>query len=184
MSAPSPQPPRAGLGWFDAEDAPALPDLRSCILCGLCLTACPTYRTLKIEPDSPRGRLYLMRGLAESRIGPSHPLLAHLDQCLGCRACESVCPAGVPYGRLLEVSRGQLERRVRERTLPRRLGAWALRRLVPDRAAMHRAADLMRLAQRSPVAPFMRSGAARRGSSIPGACASAKTCMWPTSSRR
>ena len=157
--------PPAGLGWFDAEDAPALPDLRTCIHCGLCLTACPTYRTLKIEPDSPRGRLYLMRGLAEERIAPSHPLLEHLDQCLGCRACETVCPAGVPYGRLLEVARGQLERRVRRRSFSRRLGAWALARLVPDRAAFHRAADLMRLAQNPAVAAFMRSRLA--GSVLP-----------------
>ena len=153
--------PGAGLGWFDAEDAPARADLRSCIHCGLCLTACPTYRTLKIEPDSPRGRLHLMRGLAEERIAPSHPLLAHLDQCLGCRACETVCPAGVPYGRLLEVARGQLERRARRRTLSRRLGRWALERLVPDRAAMHRAADLVRLAQNPLTAAFLRSRLAR-----------------------
>ncbi len=147
----------AGLGWFDAEDAPTLPDLRTCIHCGLCLPACPTYRTLKIEPDSPRGRLYLMRGLAEERIAPSHPLLEHLDLCLGCRACESVCPAGVPYGRLLEVARGQLQRRVPGRTLSRRLGEWALARLVPDRQAFHRAASLLRLTQNPLGSAVMRS---------------------------
>src|SRR5690348_16346004 len=68
--------------WFDGEDAPGTRDLNTCIHCGLCLTACPTYRTLKIEPDSPRGRLYLMRGLAEGRIAPSDPLVGHLDRCL------------------------------------------------------------------------------------------------------
>jgi glycolate oxidase iron-sulfur subunit len=169
MNAGPEQQPPAGLGWFDAEDAPARVDLRACIHCGLCLTACPTYRTLKVEPDSPRGRLYLMRGLAEERIAPSHPLLEHLDQCLGCRACETVCPAGVPYGRLLEVARGQLERRTRargarvprRRSFSRRLGAWALTRLVPDRAAFHRAADLLRLGQNPLVEAFMRSGIAR-----------------------
>ena len=97
--------------WFDHDDPPGRRDLDTCIHCGLCLTACPTYRELKIEPDSPRGRLYLMRGLGEGRIGPSDPLLDHLDNCLGCRACETVCPAGVPYGRLLEETRGQLRRR-------------------------------------------------------------------------
>ncbi len=153
--------PATSLGWFDAEDAPARADLRSCIHCGLCLAACPTYRTLRLEPGSPRGRVYLMRGLSESRIEPSHPLLEHLDQCLGCRACETACPAGVPYGRLLEVSRGQFERRARERSHARRLGQWALTRLVPDRAAMHRAADLMRLMQNPAFEAFMRSRAAR-----------------------
>ncbi len=153
--------PAPGLGWFDAEDAPARADLRSCIHCGLCLSACPTYRTLGLEPNSPRGRLFLMRGLAESRIAPAHPLLDYLDQCLGCRACETACPAGVPYGRLLEVARGQLERRVRAPSFSRRLGQWALRRIVPDRAAMHRAADLMRLAQNPAFEALMRSRAAR-----------------------
>jgi Fe-S oxidoreductase len=161
MSAGPSQHAPGGLGWFDAEDTPSQVDLRTCIHCGLCLTACPTYRTLKIEPDSPRGRLYLMRGLAESRIAPGHPLLAHLDQCLGCRACESVCPAGVPYGRLLEVARGQLERRVRRRSFSRRLGSWALGRLVPDREGFHRAADLLRLAQGLPVDALLRSRAGR-----------------------
>ncbi|HVP15076.1 MAG TPA: 4Fe-4S dicluster domain-containing protein, partial [Terriglobales bacterium] len=163
-------PARTGLGWFDADDPPALPDLRSCIHCGLCLTACPTYRTLKLEPDSPRGRLHLMRGLAEGRIAPSHPLLAHLDLCLGCRACESVCPAGVPYGRLLETARGQLERRIRargarvtrRRSLSRRFGDWALARIVPDRAAFHRAASLLRLAQNPLGEAFVRSALAKR----------------------
>jgi Fe-S oxidoreductase len=157
----APVPSRGtGLGWFDAEDAPARVDLRSCIHCGLCLAACPTYRTLRLEPGSPRGRLYLMRGLSESRIAPSHPLLEHLDQCLGCRACETACPAGVPYGRLMEVTRGQLERRVRERSLARRLGRWALARLVPDRAALHRTADLLRLLQNPAFEALMRSRAA------------------------
>ena len=81
MSTPSAKFP----GWFDADDPPSRGSLETCIHCGLCLTACPTYRTLKIEPDSPRGRLYLMRGLAEGRISPSDPLVGHLDRCLDCR---------------------------------------------------------------------------------------------------
>ena len=97
--------------WFDGEDAPHAAALETCIHCGLCLTACPTYRTLKVETDSPRGRLYLMRGLAEGRIQPSDPLVSHLDRCLDCRACETVCPAGVPYSQLLESTRGQITRR-------------------------------------------------------------------------
>ena len=140
----------------------ALTDLRACIHCGLCLQACPTYRTLRLEPGSPRGRLALMRGLAEERLEPSHPLLEYLDQCLGCRACQTACPAGVPYGRLLVQARGQLEPVRPARSLSRRLGHAALERLVPDRAAMHRAADLVRLLQHSPAAAFMRSAAARR----------------------
>jgi Fe-S oxidoreductase len=154
-AAGSPEPHAGGDGF-----APA--DLRACIHCGLCLQACPTYRTLRLEPGSPRGRIHLMRAFADARLAPEHPLLEYLDQCLGCRACQTACPAGVPYGRLLTQARGQLEPLRPERSLSRRLGHWALERLVPDRAAMHRAADLVRLLQRSPVAAFMRSRAAAR----------------------
>jgi glycolate oxidase iron-sulfur subunit len=143
--------------WYDAEDAPARRDLNTCIHCGLCLTACPTYRELKIEPDSPRGRIYLMRGLAEGRIAPSEPMLEHLDNCLGCRACETVCPAGVPYGRMLEEARGQLNRRAVRGTPVRMLGEWALRAVVAHRGRMHAVVDLLRLGQRGPIAAFMRS---------------------------
>jgi len=150
--------------WFDAEDPPSRRDLNTCIHCGLCLTACPTYRELKIEPDSPRGRIYLMRGLNEGRIAPTPELVEHLDNCLGCRACETVCPAGVPYGRMLEETRGQLSRRAGGGSswLMRALGEAALRSLVPDRDRMQVAASLMRLGQRGPIGAFMRSGAAQR----------------------
>jgi Fe-S oxidoreductase len=154
--------PERAPSWFDAEDPPGQRDIETCIHCGLCLTACPTYRELRIEPDSPRGRLYLMRGLHEGRIAPSEPLVEHLDNCLGCRACETVCPAGVPYGRLLEETRAQLERRAVPATPVRRLARWVLRSVVPYRERMHVVADLLRLGQGGPIAAFMRSALARR----------------------
>ncbi|MGH7743101.1 MAG: (Fe-S)-binding protein, partial [Candidatus Eiseniibacteriota bacterium] len=157
-----PTPQTYGTGWFDAEDAPGHRDLNTCIHCGLCLTACPTYRELKIEPDSPRGRIYLMRGLAEGRVSPTPELVQHLDNCLDCRACETVCPAGVPYGRMLEQTRGQLARRTGGGGAVRWLGEWALRSLIPHRERMQFAADLMRLGQSGPIAAFMRSPLAAR----------------------
>ncbi|HEY3283368.1 MAG TPA: glycolate oxidase subunit GlcF [Armatimonadota bacterium] len=83
--------------------------LRDCIHCGLCLSSCPTYLVLGTEADSPRGRIYLMRAYAEGsrEVGPV--LSAHLDTCLGCRACEAACPSGVSYGALLEEMRSRLE---------------------------------------------------------------------------
>ncbi len=105
-------PTHAGeLGAFDVEDAPSMDGLRACVHCGICLPQCPTYRVLGEEMDSPRGRIYLMRAAAEGRVGLTPALARHLDLCLGCRACETACPSGVPFGRLLEATRGQLERR-------------------------------------------------------------------------
>ena len=80
--------------------------LLACIHCGLCLEACPTYVITGNENDGPRGRLYLMRAVAEGRLEKTSDAFAtHIDRCLGCRACEQVCPAGVEYGQLLEASR-------------------------------------------------------------------------------
>jgi glycolate oxidase iron-sulfur subunit len=101
----------APLGAFDAQDPPSMDGLRACVHCGICLPQCPTYRVLGEEMDSPRGRVYLMRAAAEDRIGLTPTMARHLDLCLGCRACETACPSGVPFGQLLEATRGQLERR-------------------------------------------------------------------------
>jgi glycolate oxidase iron-sulfur subunit len=101
----------APAGAFTAEDAPSMEGLRACVHCGICLPQCPTYRVLGEEMDSPRGRVYLMRAAAEGRLDLTPTLARHLDLCLGCRACETACPSGVPFGRLLEATRSQLERR-------------------------------------------------------------------------
>ena len=83
--------------------------LLACIHCGLCLEACPTYVITGDENDGPRGRLYLMRAVGEGRLASdSQAFERHIDRCLGCRACEQVCPAGVEYGQLLEAARGEL----------------------------------------------------------------------------
>ena len=80
--------------------------LRNCVHCGFCLPACPTYRRLGDESDSPRGRLYLMQAVVEGRLDAgSDAFQSHIGRCLGCRACEPVCPAGVEYGHLLELAR-------------------------------------------------------------------------------
>src|SRR5712692_9476300 len=91
-------------------------DLATCISCGLCLNDCPTYRVLNDEADSPRGRVQLIRQMVTSEAPPGDELVGHLEACLVCRACETACPSGVPFGRIMEAAREDL--RVREK--PRR----------------------------------------------------------------
>src|SRR5678816_3600174 len=94
-----------------------------CVHCGLCLASCPTFAELGTEMDSPRGRIFLIKSLAEGRIGLSDPTVEHLSLCLDCRACETACPSGVPYGRLIEAAKAEIER-LRPGGLVRRAFRW------------------------------------------------------------
>src|SRR5207253_2342460 len=84
--------------------------VNQCVHCGLCLAYCPTFSELGTEMDSPRGRIFTIKALAEGRMTLTDSAVEHLELCLGCRACEPVCPSGVPYGRLIEAAKAEIER--------------------------------------------------------------------------
>ena len=107
MSAPVVVPPECALP--NSPLAAERSGIDACVHCGFCLQSCPTYLTLEDENDSPRGRIVLMRALLEGTLPPENESVhRHIAQCLGCRACETACPSGVPYGHLLEATRATL----------------------------------------------------------------------------
>jgi glycolate oxidase iron-sulfur subunit len=106
--------------------------LRKCVHCGFCLATCPTYQVLGDELDSPRGRIYLIKQVLEGKA-PTAKTQTHLDRCLTCRACETTCPSGVEYHRLLDTGRALVDAKV-PRTLGDRFRRWALRAVLPHRA--------------------------------------------------
>lgn len=85
-----------------------LRDTDRCVKCGLCLPHCPTYRVTRDEGDSPRGRITLMQGLMSGALRDDAAVRRHLEGCVGCRACEAVCPSGVPFGSLMDATRASL----------------------------------------------------------------------------
>src|SRR5215469_12930182 len=103
----------------------------TCIHCGLCLGSCPTYLETGNENDSPRGRIYLMRAVQEGRLGLTDAPVRHIDACLGCRACEAVCPSGVQYGDLLEHTRDHIETNYRRSTFQTFLRRVAIEKVFP-----------------------------------------------------
>jgi glycolate oxidase iron-sulfur subunit len=103
----------------------------ACIHCGLCLSSCPTYLETGNENDSPRGRIYLMRAMQDGRLPVGDTGVRHIDLCLGCRACEAVCPSGVRYGELLEATRDHVEKHYARSTWQRFLRKVIIEKVFP-----------------------------------------------------
>ncbi len=119
-----------------------------CVHCGLCLEACPTYKVLGLETDSPRGRIYLMRALAEGKVEDQDAIRPHLDRCIDCRACESVCPSGVQYGTMLETARAEMEAASPARGFTARVRRFLLWHLVAHQRRLRWAFRLAWLGER------------------------------------
>ena len=135
-------------GTCEGREADAI--LRKCVHCGFCTATCPTYQLLGDELDGPRGRIYLIKGMLEGGEVTARTQL-HLDRCLTCRACETTCPSGVQYGRLVDIGRRLAEERVPRPILPRLLRL-ALRTVLPRRTLFASLLGLGRLLR--PVLPF------------------------------
>lgn len=140
----------------DRAKIPALdlPELYQCVHCGLCLNQCPTYRALQLEPESPRGRIHLVKAAADGRIELNERFKDHLYLCLLCRACESACPSGVQYGHIAEAAREQLGPPGSE--FGRAVLGFVFTQMLPYRRRLRFAFALLRLYQRTGLQRFVR----------------------------
>ena len=134
---------------YGPGEAPAWDFYSKCIHCGLCLNSCPTYRELGVEMDSPRGRIYQMIQVERGRLPLGESFVRHIDLCLDCRACETACPSGVEYGRLVEAARGQIEKYYRRPWLEASLRKLFFYSVLPNRRRLEAAGKVIRFYQRS-----------------------------------
>jgi glycolate oxidase iron-sulfur subunit len=144
-----PPPPIAGLN-------PVYEDYARCIHCGLCLNACPTYRLWNLEADSPRGRIHQMMHVELNQQPITTSFVDHIDKCLDCRACETACPSGVEYGKLVEHARARIERDYPRSWLARVTRNFVFRHLLPDPHRIIDAARVLRFYQRSGLQAIAR----------------------------
>ena len=144
-------------GVFQGPDAPSDDDLSTCVHCGLCLNYCPTYRVTNLETESPRGRLYLMTQWKRGQLPFTEELARHIDLCLGCRTCESVCPSGVPYGRIIEQGRAEVER-LRGFNAQRTTATVAMRQVLAHPRRLRAFGGLTRVAQMLGLTSVLASG--------------------------
>lgn len=144
------------LSGFSAIDNPQYADYSRCVHCGLCSNHCPTYRLWGREADSPRGRIQQMALVDQGRLELGDSFVTHIDRCLNCRTCESVCPSGVEYGKLLELARAQIEQKYKRPFLSRVIRDLVYRRLLPYPKRIAATARLMKIYQVTGMAALAR----------------------------
>ena len=145
------------LSGFSATDKPQYEDYSRCVHCGLCSNNCPTYRLWGREADSPRGRIRQMALVDQGRLEIGETFVTHIDRCLNCRNCETVCPSGVEYGKILELARAQIEQKYKRPLTSRMLRDFVYRRLLPYPRRIAAAARFLRFYQRSGLASVARA---------------------------
>ncbi|HET9181821.1 MAG TPA: heterodisulfide reductase-related iron-sulfur binding cluster [Candidatus Angelobacter sp.] len=138
-------------------DQPTWELLRTCVHCGLCLNHCPTYKTLGMEMDSPRGRIYQVLQVNEGQLEMGESFAEHIDRCLGCLACEIACPSGVKYGRIVERARAQIEQNYHRPFLQKKVRDIFYRSIIPNYGRLKTVASLMRFYQRSGLQSLARA---------------------------
>jgi glycolate oxidase iron-sulfur subunit len=141
---------------------PGYEDYARCVHCGLCLNHCPTYRLWGREADSPRGRIRQMMLVDEGKLTVADTFVTHMDRCLDCRACETVCPSGVEYGKLIEYARGQIEREYRRPFFSRVTRNFFYRKVLPFPRRIAAAGRAARIYQRSGLQWLARNSGALR----------------------
>ena len=141
---------------FTGADAPAEADMYRCVHCGLCISACPTYGELSLEAESPRGRIALMKAVNEGRLAINPRVVSHWDMCLQCRACEAVCPSGVPYGRIMANTRAQVAAQNQRPAKQRRVSRLFLRGALPHPGRLRLGARLAQAYQKSGLQTLVR----------------------------
>lgn len=139
-----------------AKDAPSWELLSTCVHCGLCLNHCPTYKVLREEMDSPRGRIFQVLQVNEGKMALGDTFVKHIDRCLGCVACEIACPSGVKYGRIVERARAQIEEGYKRPFLQRHLRQFFYKKVIPNFKTLQMVAGGMRLYQRSGLQTLVR----------------------------
>jgi glycolate dehydrogenase iron-sulfur subunit len=141
---------------FSATDKPEYADYARCVHCGLCLNHCPTYRLWAREADSPRGRLRQIALVDQGRLPLGEEFVTHIDRCLDCRACETACPSGVEYGKLVELARAQIDDNYKRPLGSRVIRSLVYRHLLPYPWRISLVARAMRFYQRAGLESLAR----------------------------
>src|ERR1700688_1776426 len=148
---------RKPLSGFSGTDIPAYEDYAHCVHCGLCLNQCPTYKLWGLEADSPRGRIRQIVLVDQGRLPLGDSFVQHIDQCLDCRACETACPSGVEYGKLVEAARAQIEQNYQRPFFSRLARDFVFRGLLPYPGRIAILARLLYIYQRSGLQSLARA---------------------------